>query len=588
MNWNTVRIHAPAVALALLSSLIIAFPQVYFRIDHKDDGVYQGIELLPDSPWSARVREVQDGHPNFGSIYYKDGKNNPYLFQPLGSMVVGYMGKIFSFNINNTLLFSRLILSLVSFLLIYGFVLLFSKSRLAALSSASMLLLADSALSFSGISQLIQGISPDDFLRIARPVNPAMVYMLLFGFLASFWLFYREKKWKYGIISAILLGLNFYNYFYSWTYLYAFGGLLVLLFLIQRKWEEAVRVAGVFLGALVVAIPYGSNLYRATAHPAYEEVGVRFGIIASNTPLFVGLVVIVALAIFLWKFPREDRERYFFGLALLLAPLVTMNQQLITGKVLQASHYHWFFHKPIAVILVLVVLFHFLSRQGLHFYRKALAVVTIVASIATGVFVQAYSYSYGARDGGSIAVERQKYGPVMVWLNENSRKEAVVLANDEISHLAVIYTPLNVFYHRAAVYSLSATRQRLFDVLFTFYRLRGVGAGDAREIFFAERGYISASVYGMHYRELLGSYDAIPDEKIEEIISLYKEMLSVRTPEWLERTLVTYEVEYLVWDKESDPLWRLEQYSFLEEVAVFGDVSVYQFQQNGRMIKNQS
>ena len=83
--------------------------------------IYQGIELLPDSPWSARVREVQDGHPNFGSIYYKDGKDNPYLFQPLGSMAVGYMGKVFSLDINNTLLLSRFVLTFVAFFLIYGF-----------------------------------------------------------------------------------------------------------------------------------------------------------------------------------------------------------------------------------------------------------------------------------------------------------------------------------------------------------------------------------------------------------------------------------------------------------------------------------
>ena len=106
-----------------------------------------------------------------------------------------------------------------------------------------------------------------------------------------------------------------------------------------------------------------------------------------------------------------------------------------------------------------------------------------------------------------------------------------------------------------------------------------MGAKDAPEIFFREREHISASIYGMHYRELSGAYEAIPDEKIEEIILLYEKTLSIPTSEWLKQKLEKYEVEYLVWDKKSDSLWRLDQHPFLKEVAVFGDLAVYSFKQ---------
>ncbi|MDO8620897.1 MAG: hypothetical protein Q7R31_01310, partial [Candidatus Levybacteria bacterium] len=386
--------HRVAIGLALLASIIVALPQVYFRFEHRNDGLYQGIELLPDSPWSARAREVQDGHPNFGNIYQKDGKNNPYLLQPLGSMVVGYLGMVFSLDINNTFLLSRFLLTFMVFLLIYGFVLLLCRDKFAAMSSAVVLVLADSILSYSGLSQLFHGLSPDNFLRIARPVNPAMIYILLFGFLISFWLFYKEKKWFYGIVSAVLLGLNFYNYFYTWTYLYAFGGVLVLFVLIQKNWREATRIALVFVSALLVAIPYGWNLYRTTLHPAYQETSARFGVMLTHAPLFIGFSAIIAIIIFLFKFPKEDKGKYFFGLALLLTPLITLNQQLLTGKVLEPSHYHWFFHKPIAAIFILIVIFYLLAKRGLDFYKKALAVIIIAVSIFTGMFTQVVSYSY--------------------------------------------------------------------------------------------------------------------------------------------------------------------------------------------------
>src|SRR3990167_6714930 len=101
---NILTEHKLAVVLAILTALIVAFPQIYFRIDQKE--VYQGIELVNNSPWLPRVREVQDGHLNWGSIYYKEGKDLPYLFQPFGSMVVAYMGQAFSLDIGDTILLS--------------------------------------------------------------------------------------------------------------------------------------------------------------------------------------------------------------------------------------------------------------------------------------------------------------------------------------------------------------------------------------------------------------------------------------------------------------------------------------------------
>lgn len=577
--------HRVAIIFAVLVSVITAFPQVYFRIEHRSDGIYQGIELLPDSPWSPRVREVQDGHPNFGNIYQKDGKDNPYLLQPLGSMVVAYMGEMFGLDINNTLLLSRLVLPFIVFLLIYGFVFLVSKDKLVALSSAVVLLLADSLLSFSGLSLMLHGVSPDHFLRLARPVNPAMIYFSLFSFLASFWLFYRKRdlpwqaSWRYGVASAVLLGLNFYNYFYTWTYLYAFGGLLVLILLVRKEWREAFRMWTVFLFGLILAIPYILNLYRASLFPAFEEVSQRVGIILTHEPLFVGASVILALAVFLLFFPREDKEKYIFGLAILLAPFMTMNQQILTGRIMQADHYHWFFHKPLGIIFVFTIIFYLLDRRKLNFYKKALATLIIVLSIATGIFVQTYSYYYDTRDGGNIAIERQKYGPVMEWLSTNVEKEAVVFANNEISNITTIYTPLNVFYHRGVCCTtLSATKPRLLDMLFTFFRLRWIDKESAYEAFSQERNIVSEQIYGIYYRKLYGQYELIPEDKFEEIVELYKETLSTPRSKWLYDIWEKYEVEYLVWDKKNDPDWRLGTYYFLEEAVVFGDIAIYRYE----------
>lgn len=569
--------HKWALGLAVATSLIAAAPQIYFRIDHQADGIYQGIELLPDSPWSARAREVQDGHPNFGAIYYKDGKDDPYLFQPLGSIVVAYTGQALRLDINNTLLLFRLVYVGLASLLIYAFVYLLARDKGAALAAAAVLLLAESVLTGFGVMELLRGRSPDDFLRIARPVNPAMIYIFFFGFLAAFWKFFERLDWRWAAAAAVLLGANFYNYFYTWTYLFAFGGVLGLSLLLRRKWEEALKVAAVYIGSLVVAAPYLLNLYATTKHPEYLGASLRKGVIETHEPLFVGFVVLLALGAFLIFYPREDKKRYFFWLALLVAPFVTLNQQLLTGKILQAGHYHWFFHKPMAIILGIVLALYLIKKYlPQPMLRKTLVALAVVGSIGVGVFVQAASYQSGTNDGGQVAIERQKYGPAMQWLSANAQKEEVVFANDEASHMVAIYTPLNLFFHRAGMYSLAATHERLLDNQYAFLRLRGIGRDDAAQVIYDERNDLSGLIWGMHYRELLGAYDLVPQEKLDEVTEGYLATLKTLEREWFRALLEKYDVSYLVWDKGADPAWRPSRFSFLREAAAFGDIVIYE------------
>lgn len=567
--------HKWAILLALVVAVLAAFPPIYFRYHHSD--VYQGIELMPDSPWTPRVREVMDGHFNLGSIYYKEGKNDPYLFQPLGSIIVASLGKIFSLDINNTILLFRLFFPALVFLIIYSFVVLFSKNKLAALASSILILLALDLLSRPeyGILKILDGESPRSFLQIARPVNPALTYLFFFSFLLLFWLFYERKQWRWGVLSMIILGLTFYDYFYTWTFLYVWGIILTFIFIALKNWQAVKRIILVFLMGTLLAIPYFLNLYQATLHPNYLEVKQIFGIVDSRAFTFSFLAFFLFI-IFLLFFPKDWKERYYFGLALVAAPFLALNQQLLTGKMMQNSHYHWFFHKPLAVIFLLIIFFYWLSQKKWELVKKVSAVSIIVFCIFIGGFVQIVSYISSEIEGERVAIERQRYGQIMDWLNKNTEKEKVVFANDEISHLVVIYTPLNVFYHRAGMYSLSATKERLIDALFAFYRLDGINRDQAREVFFQQRAKIAHSIYGMYYRELAGSHAGIPDEKIQELLQKYQASLSIPTLEFLHKLWQKYQVNYIIWDKQNNPQWNLDQYPFLEKMTEINNIAIYQ------------
>ncbi len=561
--------HKWAVVFGLMIAILVASFQIYFRYDNKD--IYQGIEIMGDSPWTARIREIQDGHPLLGSIYFKEGKNDPYLFQPLGSILSGYLGSIFSLDINNTILLARLVFPFLVFLVIYAFVFLLSKDKSTALTSSIVIILAKVLFTRYGIFKILDGISPRSFLRFARPVIPALPTLFLFSFLLLFWLFLEKKHKKWGVLSVMVLGFSFYDYFYTWTFLYAFCGVLALIFLFQRKMLEVKKIIAILIGASLIALPYLLNIYRATTYPNYEKVSQRFGVVENRTP-DLGLLISLILFLFLLFFPKKRKNQYFFTLALVLTPFVTLNQQIITGKMLQSSHYHWFFHVPLAIIYILIMFFAWVSRKNWKLVKKISTISMIILSIYVGIFIQVNSYASMEQE----AIDSQRYGLVMEWLNNNSQKEDIVFANDEISYFTVIYTPLNVFYHRAGIYSFAATNDRLLNSVFAFYRLDGVKRDEAKQVFFENKEIIAHEIYGMYYRESVGSHGGIPDEVIGKITEQYQQSLLIPDNEFLNKLWTEYQVKYVVWDKKNEPQWQMDQYSFLQKTAQYGDIAIYQ------------
>ncbi len=567
MTIQNLKNHQWAILLALIAGVIVAFPQFYLRYDNQ--AVYQGIEEIgteDEIAWLSRVREVYDGHPLLNNPYLKEGKSDPYLYQPLGSDIIASLGKLFSLDINNAILLSRFLFSFFLSLLIYGFVLLFTKEKLVALATSSFLMLGNSLFARRAIFQILQGESPSStYLNYTRPVNPLMTHLFFFGFLLCFWLFLEKKQWRWGILSALILGLSFYDYFYTWTFLGAFLGVLIIIFLLRKKWHDAKRIGLVLLGALLIALPFFLNIYRATLHPNYAEVSQRF--VFETRSYTLGLLVPLLLVVFLLCFPRKYKEQYYFGLALVIAPLIVLNQQFITGKTLMTDHYHWYFHLPLAIVFVLMIFFFWVSKLNRPMLKRISAMLIIVSSILTGLLIQSNSY---AKNKERI-IGLQNYGPVMEWLAQNAPKDEVIFANEEASHLVVIYTPLNVFYHGVARMTLAATTARLEDTVFLYYRLDGLARDKAAEVFSRDRVEISHLIYGMYYRD----GREMSDELLLKIIQRGQDSFAVSTSDFFKAMLDKYQVSYLIWDKKQNPQWQLDQYLFLEKVKEIGDFAIY-------------
>ena len=562
--------HRLAIFLAFLVATIVASPQIYFRYQSKN--TYQGIDLAntPEEKfYLARIQEAKEGHFNLSGSFFKEGKKDPYLQPPLGEILVALLGKIFFLNLNNNILLARLLFSFLAFLLVYAFALLVSKKRLIALSSSTAVFLSDVLISRQGFFRflkILKGESPTtNFLNFSRPVHPQIDFLFFFSFLTLFWLFYTKKHWHWGILSVLVLGLSFYVYPYLWIFLYAFLGIFLLILFFQKKWAEIKRIIFISLLGILIGIPYFLNFYKLISHPNFADLFNRLELIETRQP-FLPLLAPILLIIFLVLFPKEPRERYFFFLALILTPFLVYNQQLITGRDIQPFHFWFYFHVPLAIIILMVILFSLFPRNFVKL-KKVFSLLIIIFSIWTGIIIQRGSYE----EHKIQALETQRYGPILEWLNKNTQKEEVVFSDPEISNLIPIYTSLNVFYATPPDY-LAASKERLIDVVFLFYRLEGLEGEKASETFLKDRAEISGRIFGVYWREKKGDFGAISDEILYSLSYQYQDFLKIP----LDKILTKYNIKYVIWDNQNYPNWFLDRYPPLRKVYEKGNIKIFE------------
>jgi len=550
--------HRWAILFALLAAIIISYPQIYFRYDHQD--TYRGIDISlltgDEYYYWSRIQEVRDGYPSAANPLFREAKDGPYSQPPLAEILIAYLGKLFFLDLNNTVLLTKFLLSFLLFLAIYSFVYLLFKEKLTAAACSAMI--------FFGITLLSRYGPEAEFLWFSRMLHPLVSSLFFFVFLSLFWLFLEKKIWYFGILAGLLLGLSFYIYFYTWTFLYTFSGILILISIFQKDWRKIKKIILVLLLSLLVASPYFINLYQTMAYPGYLEFQQRVGLVENRTPA-LGYLVPGVLAIFLFFFPREHRGRYFFSLALVITPLIVINQQLITGKILHPSHWHGSYNRFLAIIFLMVIFLNMSKRL-----KKVLAILIIVVSFYTGFMIQNGSY---AKYEDSF-IKGQRYGPILEWLNKNVEKEEVVLADYDLSRYIPIYTTLNVAYDGGyAVWYLSIPKERLLDNEFLIYKLEGLRPEDAEGVFFQDRALLSFRIRGFYYQEKMGSPEAIPDEALLELASKYRAFYEQSLEEYLRK----YQVKYVIWDQKTHPKWAPDRYPSLKKVAEIEDFAIYEY-----------
>ena len=565
-NWSP-------ILFALLTGLIIVFPQMALIIDLGEN--YQGINIdKTDSEnyYTIRVREIYDGHLEAANPEFYEYKNEPYLQPSLSEFILAFLAKIFFLTPAQIIILGKFIFPGLLYLAIYFFSFKITKSKILSLTIPLVIIFASKIVSFpQEIFSLFNGQIFDNttFNNYSRPIHPQFSSLIFFIWLTCLYVWLKTKRNLLFWFSAILLGLMFYIYPYSWILALAITG-FIFCFAFLNIFEDSKSLRKKILLmvgiAVLISVFYWLNLFSALESPDYKIAQLHYGFFKSHQPLIGKLLILDFIVLALLFFRRKKDLNFYFFLSLLLASLAAINQQIITGLRFYPGHWHWYYTIPFSIILVLWACYYWLDRINRKIYLYIFLIATILFSLING-FLSQYSAYQNNKD---TYLNYQRYGPVFKWLENNTNRDNVVLADKILRDKIIIYTHCNNYLpsNFGALYLVP--HQRFLDALFVDLSLKKINSEKFYKYLTAHPTDFYDTLFSFYYQQVCHCL-CYPISKVKKL----KDDYQIFSTKNFEEELKKYRIDYVVWDTQINKTWNLNQYKFMDFIIEINNVRIY-------------
>ncbi|KKR07382.1 MAG: hypothetical protein UT33_C0001G0001 [Candidatus Peregrinibacteria bacterium GW2011_GWC2_39_14] len=582
--------HRLIIINSLVLTTIVSAPLFLFPLMNRD--VYQGINTAnfdrDQLYYLTRGKEVLQGY-HLGNAVLREGKEGQEMHQSYVEYIIlgpfrwlGIADKVDIATIYNVYNFIGVF---VLSLLVYTFAYQLSQNKVFSIAVAVGVIAGYPILFYKTL------FHPEVLIysRAFSPYLPAIPFYIFLNFLVKSM---RDSLPRYVILAGMVLGVLFYVYFFAWTFALALCGVLLLVKII-RKDSASFKKIGIII---TVGIIVGSfNIVRMVLfHNSEVSRQLFYFLWTIHTHAFVfskiSFVLLILFGIYFYK-QRTDKHQVLI-FAIIMSCWIVLNQQIITGQMVQQAHYYWYFIIPLSIIVGFYMLWTLLAR--FHHRRVILYIMIIVL-----MYVSAAVGQYRA-ELSTIPFKRieQAFRPLLDFLNTD-RTPGVILANDEdTSYLYTVYTNHDVFWNSTAAVTFNTSTQRIKDALYVYIYLNKTARNNFvgfitsvmnnpqkeslslyREPYKAIEGYSSGLDY-LDYQQAVVTHDERINQHrsatIAELDREYKHLSEDSSN--VQKLLRRYEVNYIVWDKEKNPEWDLSFIHGLKEVFSLGNFKIFKIQ----------
>ncbi|MEK7167615.1 MAG: hypothetical protein AAB791_01280 [Patescibacteria group bacterium] len=561
------------IILALLVGLFYVMPQLVFQWSLKGD--FQGVSRLINDDelyYMARAQEAVDGHYFISNPYFAEYKNGLPMQTFLPDLIVAMPAKISGISISQLYVFYDFLFPFILFILTYFIFHLLTKNRFWS-----------TILSFS----LILG---KYFFVFNRPMNPQFVFIFVLSLILLLLVILsgRDKKNNWLVLLAgINFGLLFNFYTYFWTYFITVISLLAVYLLFKKNFYLLKKIIGVLVIGLAVGIPYFYQVWQSGKLEFFQETIQRIGLISTRLPsgMETNILALAALVFFAihWRSVCKRGEKaevtgvfLFLGV---IAALINMNQHVITGKnMFFSSHYDMisFFFIAFAFIYLLQQI----KKPSFLANSKTFK----IAALAAMVVFFAFQFSDVLKFDYASELNSQRYAKIFRWLNGNTPKDAVVMANPDLSSYIPAYTHNNVFFSFGGVLFFVSDKEVLDRFVLNNFWQNSFNEEFVKENFHSVYGYQYdaqggrvkqknklKTVFRLEGEDLDQVY--YPSEKVKAVLDYRR---NIKEEDWIS-ALKKYRIDYLAIDGTNANDLNLEskKFDFLKLTYEINGIRLY-------------
>ncbi len=571
---------------SFLLTLLIFAPLIAFPYVLGED--YKGININwfgTDSHfYLSRGQEVLEGH-KLGNSLLREGKDgqDPYftiseyiLLTPV--KLLGLADKVNVVTLYNTYNFIGVFILII---LVYFFVWQLSGSKLLSITAA--------LFAIGGYSLVYnKALFYRDFNVYARVIYPFFSSLILFIYLNFLVKSLKSEKLKFQIFAGLVFSLLFYIYFYAWSFALALGACMLLVLLLMKDFKNVKKILFISATGLLFGAYNLFQLFSSLGSAGGKQQAYFLLLAYGRAPIFskIGFITLIIFAVY-WFFQKRDKSMPLV-LSIILAGWVALNQQIITGRMLQYGHYYFYFIVPMSIIVSLYMIWQIIKYEKLRKYLFMLLIAVVFINAMGGQYLS-FIYTY------DLKKYEQNFRPIINALNSD-KTPGVILAGQENEYLFTIYTPHDLFWHGAATI-YNAPIKRVKDAIFVYTYLgknsrnnfkgfiEQMMAKNKSSAYAYDKGnYMSYEGYtlGYYYYDYLKKLAArdpellAKREKLLTDLAAEYENLIKDNGQGIKNLLKDYGVNYIVWDKNKPLGWDLTFLGRLDELANFNNIYLYQ------------
>lgn len=501
--------------------LLSLYPQVHLWLTHEEqrtDVIAYNHGLGDEVAYAAYINALIEGRPRRNDPYTgRDNRPNApqpeslFSIQFVPAYAVALPARWLGLSATKAFIVLTPLMAFCSTLAIFGLLVVVTGSeRWAAVGTLVVLCLGALTSAEGAIASLAGTTTHFDYFPFLRRYQPSVAFPLFPIFCLLVWRFLAraQKGWTTAMLAGAVFALLVFSYFYLWTAAIAWLGVVGLLWFVARAED---RVTILRLLAVIGAVGTAALLaYLILISNSAETMTNVQNFLHTRRPDFfsvtevIGALVLLGLAAGAFRGSIDFRDRrVIFAASFALLPFIVLNQQIITGRVMQSIHYKGFIaNYSVLIAIVISGALEWRRRSGENWRLSKRAMVWVaIATLEWGAIETYQAANKSANANLKAAADMAVYAHLNDQINNSqlSGNEHVVLFSDPraadgspaVSSLGVLWAPHMLVYTSTTTVE---NKERLYGQLY----YTGFGAKELDDYFHGSEVYFgyAAGMFG--------------------------------------------------------------------------------------------